>query len=66
MRNIFLKKIFYIGFAGMLMFGFNNCTVKHTHHHKTVVVKKKRTPPGHAKKIHGNKSAKHHAPGHNK
>jgi hypothetical protein len=23
-------------------------------------------PPGHAKKVYGSKSAKHHAPGHNK
>lgn len=66
MRNEFLKKILYAGIACMLVFGFNNCTVKHTHHHKTVVVKKKRIPPGHAKKMHGDKSAKRHAPGHNK
>jgi ABC-type uncharacterized transport system auxiliary subunit len=28
--------------------------------------KAKRVPPGHAKKIHGDKSAKYYAPGHNK
>lgn len=39
-----------------------SCTVQQSHsHHKS-----KRTPPGHAKKISGNKSAKGHAPGHNK
>ncbi|WP_205509016.1 hypothetical protein [Longitalea arenae] len=38
---------------------------------KTVVVHKKSThvhkmPPGHAKKIHGDKSARNYAPGHQK
>ena len=65
MRNSALKKIMYAVFAFMIVFGFDSCTVKH-HHHKTVVVKKKRVPPGHAKKMHGDKSAKRHAPGHNK
>jgi hypothetical protein len=40
-----------------------NCTVHHTHHHTTKV---KKMPPGQAKKISGEKSAKKHAPGHNK
>lgn len=66
MKNSVLKKFMYAAFAFMIVIGFDSCTVKHTHHHKTVVVKKKRIPPGHAKKIHGDKSAKRHAPGHNK
>lgn len=41
------------------------CTVHHnhthSHHHKT-----KKMPPGQAKKISGQKSAKAHAPGHQK
>lgn len=40
-----------------------SCVTKKHHHpgppHKEI-------PPGHAKKIHGDKSAKDHAPGHNK
>jgi len=34
----------------------------HHHHHK----KEKRIPPGQAKKMHGDKSARKYAPGHNK
>lgn len=63
MRNTVLKRSIYAVFAITLMVSFSECTV---HHHKTVVVKKKRVPPGHAKKIHGDKSARKHAPGHNK
>ncbi|ESU21523.1 hypothetical protein FSS13T_26800 [Flavobacterium saliperosum S13] len=55
----------YAAFAFMIVFGFDSCVVKH-HHHKTVVVKKKRLPPGQAKKISGDRSARRHAPGHNK
>lgn len=44
--------------------GFSSCTVHHHHRHKTVKVKK--LPPGQAKKISGDKSARRHAPGHNK
>lgn len=65
MRNSVLKKIMYAVFAFTIVFGFDSCVVKH-HHHKTTVVKKKRLPPGQAKKIHGDRSAKRHAPGHNK
>ncbi|MFC4816164.1 hypothetical protein [Flavobacterium sp. GCM10023249] len=44
--------------------GFTSCTVHHHHNRKTVKVK--RLPPGKAKKISGDKSARRHAPGHNK
>ncbi len=43
-----------------ILFGvlvFSSCVHLH-HNHKT-----KRIPPGHAKKMHGSKSAKHYAPG---
>lgn len=64
MRSRFLKKIMYAAFAFMIVFGFNSCVVKHTH--RTTVVKAKRLPPGQAKKISGDRSARRHAPGHNK
>ncbi|WP_131387688.1 hypothetical protein [Flavobacterium suncheonense] len=67
MRNTFLKRTFYTVLALTVMLGFSECSHHHHHHHhKTVKVKKKRLPPGHAKKIHGDKSARKHARGHNK
>ena len=41
-----------------------SCVV-HSSSHKTTV-KTKKVPPGQAKKMTGDKSAKNHAPGHNK
>jgi len=42
-----------------------NCSVKvGPHHHSSA--KTKQVPPGQAKKMSGQKSAKNHAPGHNK
>jgi hypothetical protein len=50
----------------ILLFAFTltNCSVKvgPNHHHS----KTKQVPPGQAKKMSGQKSAKNHAPGHNK
>lgn len=46
---------------------FTNCV--HVHHpgpRRTVVVKQKSLPPGQAKKISGDRSARRHAPGHNR
>lgn len=63
MKYAIVKRLLYTVLVFTLALGFSNCTVRHTHHHKTVVVKKKKLPPGHAKKIHGDKSAKRHAPG---
>ena len=44
-----------------------NCSVgigsNHHHHHSST---SKKIPPGQAKKMSGQKSAKNHAPGHNK
>jgi hypothetical protein len=42
----------------------SSCSFRTTTHRSNY--KAKRIPPGHAKKINGNKSAKHYAPGHNK
>lgn len=64
MKNAILKRFIIAVFGIVFITGFSECTVRHTHHHKKVVVKKKKLPPGHAKKIHGDKSAKRHAPGH--
>jgi len=64
MKNTLTKRIIYTVFVFTVAIGFNNCTVKHTHH--TTVVKAKRVPPGQAKKISGDRSARRHAPGHNK
>lgn len=48
----------------LFSFTFTNCSVnvgpKHSSH------KTKKVPPGQAKKMSGQKSAKNHAPGHNK
>lgn len=42
-----------------------SCVTKR-HHHPGPPPPHKEVPPGHAKKIYGDKSAKDHAPGHNK
>lgn len=42
----------------------SSCSFRTTTHRSNY--KAKRIPPGHAKKIHGDKSAKYYAPGHNK
>lgn len=44
----------------------SNCSVRVQTKPSKTVFKAKRIPPGHAKKIYGDKSAKNHAPGHNK
>ncbi|TGD58510.1 hypothetical protein [Flavobacterium humi] len=48
--------------------GLTSCVVHehHPHRHRTVIVKEKRIPPGQAKKRHGDRSARDHAPGHRK
>lgn len=50
----------------ILLFAFTltNCAVKVGPSHTTV--KTKKVPPGQAKKMTGEKSAKNYAPGHNK
>ncbi|WP_438061650.1 hypothetical protein [Flavobacterium sp. RSSA_27] len=50
--------VFLIGFSSSLQ----NCTVHHVYH-PTKVVKVKKIPPGQAKKITGEKSARKHAHG---
>ncbi len=56
----------FLLFSLVMSLGFTSCVV-HTHHpRRAVVVKQKRMPPGQAKKIYGDKSAKRHAPGQNK
>jgi hypothetical protein len=42
----------------------SSCSFRTTTHRSNY--KAKKIPPGHAKKIHGDKSAKYYAPGHNK
>jgi hypothetical protein len=58
------SKIFGIALITLLAFSLTNCVVRHTHHR--TVNKVKPLPPGQAKKISGDKSARRHAPGHNK
>lgn len=48
----------------LFSFTLTNCSVKVGSQHSTA--KSKPLPPGQAKKITGEKSAKNHAPGHNK
>ncbi|MEW5677443.1 hypothetical protein ABGT15_14115 [Flavobacterium enshiense] len=63
MKNMLFKRLMLGLFSLTILVSFSECV---HHHHKTVVVKKKRLPPGQAKKIHGDKSARRHAPGHNR
>lgn len=64
MKIISIKKIICGLGVCIISIGFTQCTVNHTHN--TTVVKTKRIPPGQAKKMNGDKSAKRYAPGHNK
>ncbi|MDR6844906.1 hypothetical protein [Flavobacterium granuli] len=56
----FTTKILILLFA----FTLTNCSVKVGPNHSHA--KTKQVPPGQAKKMSGQKSAKNHAPGHNK
>lgn len=56
----FVAQILIMLFA----FTFTNCSVKVGPNHGHA--KTKKVPPGQAKKMTGDKSAKNHAPGHNK
>ena len=58
----FVTQILIMLFA----FTLTNCSVKVGHHHHHSSAKTKKVPPGQAKKMSGQKSAKNHAPGHNK
>jgi len=66
MKNVFRFRISTIVLFLLVTITFTSCV--HVHHPRTttVVVKKKPLPPGQAKKIYGDKSARKHAPGHNK
>lgn len=44
----------------------SNCSVNWRTHRASHSYKTKKLPPGQAKKLHGDKSAKKYAPGHNK
>ena len=64
-----MKKFKITRFAMTLLvlvfaFSLSNCRVQVGTDRATY--KAKRIPPGHAKKMHGDKSAKNYAPGHNK
>lgn len=60
MKKIKLSRFGMIILAILFAFSTSNCRV-HMGTHKA-----KSLPPGQAKKIHGDKSAKKYAPGHNK
>nr|WP_294934152.1 hypothetical protein [uncultured Flavobacterium sp.] len=64
MKTFRRTKILAIALGALFAFSLTNCVVRHTHHR--TVVKEKRIPPGHAKKMSGDQSARRHAPGHNK
>ena len=64
-----MKKFQLTRFAMTLLvivfaFSLSNCSVQMRTNRATY--KAKRIPPGQAKKMHGDKSAKNYAPGHNK
>jgi hypothetical protein len=61
-----LKSKVFLGLMVMTCsVALSNCTVHHHHTHKHRHGKG-HLPPGQAKKISGDKSARRHAPGHNK
>lgn len=60
MKKYTLKKASLGLLALMLAIGISSCHVHHGHH------KKGKIPPGHAKKITGEKNAKRYAPGQRK
>lgn len=64
MKSLRPKFIFLMLSFVLLSVGLTGCHVHHAH--RPVVVKHKHLPPGQAKKIHGDKSARNHAPGHKK
>ncbi|MCL9808256.1 hypothetical protein [Flavobacterium luminosum] len=65
MKSILTGRVRYIMTFFLLAMCLNSCV--HVHSSKrTHVSKHKRLPPGHAKKVTGDKSAKKHAPGHRK
>lgn len=67
MRNQSFKRIRTIVALFLITISLVSCVhVHHPHTRRTVVVKEKRIPPGQAKKISGDKSARNHAPGHNR
>ncbi|WP_300567380.1 hypothetical protein [Flavobacterium sp.] len=63
MKSLKPKFILSLLFFVLISTCFTSCHVHHPRH-RTVVVKHKHLPPGHAKKISGDKSARRHAPGH--
>lgn len=62
MRKMTMSKTLSFTFMLLLLISFSNCVSVH-HPRRTVVVKQKRLPPGQAKKITGEKSARRHAHG---
>lgn len=63
MLRILKSKVSLVMLTVICSIGLSNCTVHHHHVHKH---KRGHLPPGQAKKISGDKSARRHAPGHNK
>lgn len=67
MKNLTLKRLPVLMVFFLALTSLIGCVhVHHPHTRRTVVVKEKRIPPGHAKKMSGDRSARRHAPGHNK
>ena len=66
MKNFKTQKFATLILIMMLAFAVTNCSVKVGPHHHHSSAKAKQVPPGQAKKMSGQKSAKNHAPGHNK
>lgn len=63
MKNLFFKRIFVITAFFLITISLASCV--HVHHSgpKRTHAKHKRVPPGHAKKMHGDRSARNHAHG---
>jgi hypothetical protein len=56
----------FTGSSNSSLFQFHYRTVNWRTNERTHSYKAKKLPPGHAKKLNGDKSAKRYAPGHNK
>ena len=66
MKNLSFRKMYVMALFLITAATLTNCVHVHHPRHRTIVVKQKSLPPGQAKKIYGDKSARRHAPGHNK
>jgi hypothetical protein len=66
MKNIKCPRPIMAILVLLFALSLSNCSVNWRTHRASHSYKTKKLPPGQAKKLHGDKSAKKYAPGHNK